>query len=386
MLMHSQGAFLFLFSIICYLFRLYLIVDHTHFLRTPYLFPIICVVIEFFFSLVTSVAFHIGYSEFEPNSLPFNLSHEQLDYMSMRTVVSYRMKTIKEIVFPVYSALLLLLAGVLIVLTAFEIRSCILLHLSDSLLVTFKQGVILLQGPRPLSSNLIILLLFHMELHAELVAICVYLFRLYLLVDHTHLLRMPNVFPAVSIVIVILNVMVSTILFVIGYSEFDPKTLSLNLTWEQLDYLYSKTVVSYRIRSFQEAVYPIYLGADIIISALISVLIIYNTVHHIKKKQSLMSAGATKHHLRVLRILTIQTLSMLGISCVAPFAVGLTLLIDVHSYIVTFSLIVLGFNSVVNSLLTLFFNPVLKRTILTFPKSKSTALRSSVFLVESVYK
>ncbi|CAI4231734.1 unnamed protein product [Auanema sp. JU1783] len=91
-----------------------------------------------------------------------------------------------------------------------------------------------------------------------------------------------------------------------------------------------------------------------------------------------MSAGATKHHLRVLRILTIQTVCIMSVSCFVPLAVTSTLFIDVHSYIVSFCLLALGMDSVINSLLTLYFNPVFKRTILTLFQTQFSSLRSNV--------
>ncbi|CAI4220800.1 unnamed protein product [Auanema sp. JU1783] len=207
-----------------------------------------------------------------------------------------------------------------------------------------------------------------------------YLFRLYLIVDHTHFLRKPNLFPIICAVIVFFFSFVSSVTFQIGYSEFDPSSLPFNLSQEQLDYMSARTVGSYHLKTFRQIFYPVYFVFAVLLVSVMIVLTAFEIVRTIHKKQSLMSTGASSHHLRVLKVLTIQIVCTISISCCTPLALAFSFLIPVNSTVIYSSTLVLGTSSPVQSVLTICLNPVSRKTVLTLigldkPKSRKNTIR-----------
>ncbi|CAI4231380.1 unnamed protein product [Auanema sp. JU1783] len=206
------------------------------------------------------------------------------------------------------------------------------------------------------------------------------MFRLYLIVDHTHLLRTLNLFPILCVIIVFFLSFVSSVTFYIGYSEFDPSSLPFNLSQEQLDYMSTRTALSYHLKTFKEIFYPVYFVSLILLVVVMGSSTAFEIVRTIHKKQSLMSTGACSHHLKVLKVLTIQVVCTVSVSCCAPFAIALSIFIPISSTVIYGCSLLLGTNSMVQSVLTICLNPVSRRTVLTLiglhkPEARKTTVR-----------
>ncbi|CAI4230789.1 unnamed protein product [Auanema sp. JU1783] len=206
------------------------------------------------------------------------------------------------------------------------------------------------------------------------------MFRLYLIVDHTHFLRKPNMFPIICVVMVFFFSFLSTITFHIGYSEFDPSSLPFNLSQRQLDYLSTRTALSYHLNTFKEIFYPVYFVFLVLMCFVTGSSIAFEIVRTIHKKQSVMSTGASIHHLRVLKVLTIQIVCTASVSCCTPLALALSFFIPVNSTVIYSSSLVLGTSSLVQSVLTICLNPVTRKTVLTLigfhkPEARKATVR-----------
>ncbi|CAI4220920.1 unnamed protein product [Auanema sp. JU1783] len=209
------------------------------------------------------------------------------------------------------------------------------------------------------------------------------MFRLYLIVDHTHFLRTPHLFPIICTVIEFFTAFLTAVTFHNGYSEFDPNTLPFNLSQEQLDYMSMRTVASYKMKTFKEIFYPVYFVSLALLVGVLIVLTALEIVRTIHKKQSLMSTGASNHHLKVLKTLTIQVVCTLSLSFIAPFAIALSIFIPISSTVVYGCSLLLGTNSLVQSVLIICLNPVSRKTVLTLicfhkPESRKTTVRVDV--------
>ncbi|CAI4220769.1 unnamed protein product, partial [Auanema sp. JU1783] len=188
---------------------------------------------------------------------------------------------------------------------------------------------------------------------------------LYLIVDQTHILRTPYLFPIFCVVIEVAFSFVSSLLFYIGYSKFDPSSLPFNLSQEQLDYMSMRTVASYKLKTFKEIIYPVHFVSMVLLALVFLVLIAFEIVRTIHKKQSLMSTGASSHHLKALKVLTIQGVCTASISCCAPVAITLSLFLPISLTVVYGCSLMLGSSSLVQSVLTISLNPVFRKTVLT---------------------
>ncbi|CAI4220719.1 unnamed protein product [Auanema sp. JU1783] len=203
---------------------------------------------------------------------------------------------------------------------------------------------------------------------------------MYLIVDHTHLLRTPYLFPILCVVIEFVVAFSTAVTFYIGYSEFDANSLPFKLSQEQLDYMSSRTVGSYRMKSFKEIFYPVYFVLLVVIGLVCLVLTAFEIVRTIHKKQSLMSTVICKHHLKALKVLTIQGVCTASISCCAPIAIALSIFIPVNSIVIYGCSLLLGTNSMVQSVLAICLKPASRKTVLTLigfhkPESRKNTVR-----------
>ncbi|CAI4220760.1 unnamed protein product [Auanema sp. JU1783] len=115
----------------------------------------------------------------------------------------------------------------------------------------------------------------------------------------------------------------------------------------------------------------------IILTLVMGLPIAFEIIRTIHRKQSLMSTGASSHHLKVLKILTIQIVCTASLGVCVPFALIFSLFSPVNSTIIYGCSLLMGANSLALSLLTICLNPVSRKTALTLigwyrPKRKTT--------------
>ncbi|CAI4231685.1 unnamed protein product [Auanema sp. JU1783] len=164
------------------------------------------------------------------------------------------------------------------------------------------------------------------------------------------------------------------------FLEFEPSSLPFNLSQKQLDYMSTRTVGSYHLKTFKEIFYPVYFVVAILLVSVVTVFTAFEIIRTIHKKQSLMSTGASSHHLKVLKILTIQVVCTLSVSGCTPIGIALSLFIPVNSTVIYGCLYLLGTNSLVQSVLIICLNPVSRKTVLTLigfhkPETRKTTVR-----------